>query len=80
VIFSRIGPASEVIEDGVTGLLVDPYDQEDIAEKVMTILANADMAKLLASRARETARRRFAAAKCIELSLDFYARCRGGSE
>lgn len=37
-IFSQIGPGPEVIEHGVSGLLCDPFDPNDIAQKIQAIL------------------------------------------
>ena len=38
VIGGRCGGVVEAIKDGVTGLLVDPYDVSDIAEKIIRSL------------------------------------------
>ncbi|NMC60215.1 MAG: glycosyltransferase family 4 protein, partial [Candidatus Methanofastidiosa archaeon] len=37
---SKLGPGPEVIRDGVTGLLCNPLDPKDIAEKTLQILKN----------------------------------------
>ena len=39
VVASRTGPGPEIIDDGVTGLLCDPFDPASIAEKVVVLLA-----------------------------------------
>ena len=75
VIFSRTGPGAEIIQDGVDGLLADPYEYRDVAEKVIYILTHQELAKKMASVAQEIVRQRFSARRCAELSLDFYTKC-----
>ena len=52
VIGGRSGGISEAIVDGVTGLLVDPSDPEDIAATLRTILTDQELARRLGSQGR----------------------------
>ncbi len=41
------GGIAEFIEDGKNGLLVDPENHEQLAEKIIYLLNNPDLAKIL---------------------------------
>jgi len=45
VVSSNVGSLSEVIDDGITGFLVEPMDENVIAEKVIFLLNNSDVRK-----------------------------------
>ena len=40
VIYTKLSSGPELIEDGVNGLLTDPYNVEDIAKKIVLLLSN----------------------------------------
>ena len=52
IVATNIGSNSEVIKDGVSGLLVPSKDHKALAEAVMKILLNPDLAKKLGNSAR----------------------------
>ena len=52
IVATNIGSNSEVIKDGVSGLLVPSRDSKALAEAVMKILLNPDLAKKLGNSAR----------------------------
>jgi glycosyltransferase involved in cell wall biosynthesis len=52
VVASRVGDIPEVLEPGVTGLLVEPGDPVGLATAIRRLLAHPDEAKALADRAR----------------------------
>jgi phosphatidylinositol alpha-1,6-mannosyltransferase len=54
----RSGGAPDAVLDGETGLLCDPENPDDIAEKVLRILSSPDLARQLGQRAKERARTR----------------------
>ena len=54
VVGSRTAPVEEVIRDGENGLLVDFFDHEDIADRVVAALADADAFGDLRANARQT--------------------------
>ncbi len=47
VIGSRVGGIPEMIDDGVTGLLVSPGDPADLARKLEALLANASLRRAM---------------------------------
>jgi glycosyltransferase involved in cell wall biosynthesis len=50
---SKTGPGPEVVNHGVDGLLVDPYNPADLAEKIIYLLDNKDKAAQLGKAARQ---------------------------
>lgn len=52
VIASRIGALADLVEDGVTGLLVTPGDPDDLARAMSRILADPDAARCMGDAAR----------------------------
>ncbi len=54
VVASRVGDIPEILEHGVTGLLVEPGDPVGLATAIRHLLAHPDQAKSLAGRARTT--------------------------
>jgi glycosyltransferase involved in cell wall biosynthesis len=52
VVATTIGGIPEVVEDGVTGLLVPPRDAEALAEKMMLLLNDSRLAATLGQNAR----------------------------
>lgn len=52
LVASDIGPAREIIENNISGLLCNPHEKEDIANKIIKILKNEDLAKELGQNAR----------------------------
>jgi glycosyltransferase involved in cell wall biosynthesis len=75
LVASRTGPGPEAIEDGVSGLLCDPYDPEDIAEKVVRILKDPELGERLGRAARERAVDRFSVQRVVTQNIDFYRGC-----
>lgn len=52
VIASRLGALAELVEDGVTGLLFNPGDAEDLASKMAWALQHPDEMRLMGNAAR----------------------------
>lgn len=60
VVASAVGGLVEVIEDGVTGLLVPPADVEALAKALLTLLQDADLRNTLGNRGRQLVQDKFA--------------------
>ena len=69
---SKTGPGPEAVQDGITGLLVDPYDPIDIAEKIRFVFENPIMAKQLGERARIQMIKEFDVAVMVDKNIQFY--------
>jgi len=54
VVATRVGGTPEIIKDGLTGLLVEPYDAEGLAEGLVRILSNHLLADALGTAARKS--------------------------
>ncbi len=53
VLFMKNGPGPEVIEDGISGLLVDSFSPEDIAHKVSLVFEDENLTSLISNNATE---------------------------
>ncbi len=73
IVYSRSPPGSELIINGVTGLLVDERCPSDVAEGVMKYLGDPIFARNVANRSLERAGLAFSASNCIKRSLEAYA-------
>jgi glycosyltransferase involved in cell wall biosynthesis len=76
VIASDVGGVAEIIENGVSGLIVQPRNHVDLACKLKQVLCDEGYRELLAATAREKVRSKFslrAMATCYELLYSSYA-------
>jgi glycosyltransferase involved in cell wall biosynthesis len=60
VAVTAVGAVPEVVEDGVTGRLVEPRDPAALADAILDLLADPDEAERLAAAGQALARERFA--------------------
>ena len=66
VVASKVGGIPEMIEDGVTGLLVEPHDAEGLARAISRLLTDHPYADTLARQGHDLVHDRF----CIELMVE----------
>jgi glycosyltransferase involved in cell wall biosynthesis len=66
VVASRVGGIPEMIEDGVSGLLVSPNDPRALAGAINRLLSDHPFADMIARRGHDLVHERF----CIELMVD----------
>ena len=59
VIGANVGGIPEIIEDGVTGLLFPPHSPDDLAQAIIKILQDPDLAHRMGAAGRERAKIRF---------------------
>ena len=74
VVFTELGPGPEVITDGETGLLCNPYKPKDIADKIEQLLENPDLAIALGKKARLNVLNQFEITKLELLNMTFYSK------
>jgi glycosyltransferase involved in cell wall biosynthesis len=72
VIASNVGGIPSMIENGVTGLLVEARNHHQLAEAVIDLLHNETARRRLASRAKEVAFERHLPSKVAEKTLSVY--------
>jgi glycosyltransferase involved in cell wall biosynthesis len=65
VVASRVGGIPEMIEDGVTGLLVPPNDPDSLAGAITRLLSDHPFADMIARRGHDLVHERF----CVELMV-----------
>ena len=75
VIYSKIDPAFEIINDGVNGLLCDPRDPNDIFMCISKIIDYKDLKISLGINARRTIKNKFSNKKIINENIEYYKFC-----
>jgi glycosyltransferase involved in cell wall biosynthesis len=75
VVCTSYPPASLMVEDGATGLLVDPTSPSDIEEKIARLIDDSEFGKHLAAAAREQVAQRFSLESCLDATEGFYHEC-----
>jgi glycosyltransferase involved in cell wall biosynthesis len=59
VIATRRGGIVEIIQDGENGLLYEPNDVEELAQKIMLLACDSQLRKMLGEKAKQYAFKRF---------------------
>lgn len=72
VIASRIGGLPEVVDDGVTGFLVEPGNVAELRERLSQLLGDRALARRMGQAARERVLERFTWRACAERCLAAY--------
>jgi trehalose synthase len=70
VVASNVGGIPAQINDGESGFLLDPYDIEGFADRVVHILNNPDEAKAIGEKAKEKVRNEFLITRLLSDYLD----------
>ena len=72
VVASRIGGLPELVEDGVTGFLLDPDDLEGMARSGIAMLTDDALQRRMAEQARAAAKAQFCDSKIVPLYESYY--------
>jgi len=72
VIVTCVGGMPEVIEDGITGLLVPPADPESLANAISKFLCDREVARLCGVRLQEKIVRNFQFSRMLEETVGVY--------
>jgi len=72
VISSKIGGIPEIVDDGVTGLLCEPSNAKDLAEKIQYLWDRPQLCKQMGQAGREKALREYSPEKCYERLIAIY--------
>lgn len=77
VVSTRVAAIPELVEDGVTGLLVDPNDDDALLDALEQLVTDLDRARALGRAGRERALARFDARQTTARLLEVLAAARG---
>lgn len=72
VVFTKLAAGPEVIRDGVDGLLCDPYNPNDIADKIALFLEDPQLRNRCAKSAFNRAWSEFTKERMLENNIRFY--------
>ena len=72
VIASRIGGIPEIVDNGITGLLFEPGNADDLAEKINYLWNRPDLCRQMGQAARQKALREYTPAKYYERLMAVY--------
>jgi glycosyltransferase involved in cell wall biosynthesis len=72
VVVSNVGGLVEVIQDGVNGLVAEPKNALDLAEKIEVLIENVDLRKKLGKEGRKIALEKYDWNKCLENQINAY--------
>ena len=72
VLYTQEGPGAEVIEQGVSGWLCNPYDPMDIADKIIEIFSDDSEMKRRAIEARKKVNVQFNISNILTQNIEFY--------
>ncbi|TVP46534.1 MAG: glycosyltransferase, partial [Mongoliibacter sp.] len=70
---TKIGPAFELVDDGISGLLADPLDHDELAAKIMELLANEELKNSLGENARKKVLNEFSLQTIADQSNSYYS-------
>jgi glycosyltransferase involved in cell wall biosynthesis len=72
VVATRVGGLPEVVEDGVTGILVPPNDPQALAQAILSLLRDPEKRRRMGERGREKVLAEFTAERVADLSVALY--------
>jgi glycosyltransferase involved in cell wall biosynthesis len=72
VIAARLGSVPELVEDGKTGLLFEPRDEKQLAEKIKYLYENPEAVKKMGKNARNKVEQNYSAEKYYPKLLGLY--------
>jgi glycosyltransferase involved in cell wall biosynthesis len=74
-IYSRRGSGPELIEDGVDGLLIDPDKPSEIAQAIIRVLQDDQLANQLSQAGRKRVVEHFSVENLVRQNIKFYGDC-----
>ena len=71
---SKTGPGPEVVKENITGLLVNPFEPNDIADKIRFLFNNPKLGVEMGNEARERIIKEFDIEVIVNQNLNFFNR------
>jgi len=72
VVFTKLGPGPETIDNYETGLLCDPYNPNDIAEKIVWVFSHKEKVNEMGKAARKFVVKKYGLQYIVCQNIDFY--------
>jgi glycosyltransferase involved in cell wall biosynthesis len=72
VVCSRIGGLPEIVEDGVTGLLYEPGNVKELADRIKLLWQNPVLCRALGDSGRKKAHEEFATDHLMDRLMEIY--------
>ncbi|MCF6182660.1 glycosyltransferase family 4 protein [Lutibacter sp.] len=72
IVYSNIPPFNEIITNEVSGLACNPFNSNDIAQKIIKILINKELGIKLSENAKNEVINKFSATKLVKENINFY--------
>lgn len=72
VVFTKLGPGPEAITDCETGLLCNPHDPKNIAEKIIWVFLNRKESETIGKKAREFVLQKYSLKSIVLQNVDLY--------
>ena len=72
VVCSRIGGLPEIVDDGVTGLLFEPGNSDDLAKKIRYLWDRPELCRKMGQAGREKALREYSPEKYYQHLMEVY--------
>jgi glycosyltransferase involved in cell wall biosynthesis len=73
VIATKIGGMPEIVDDNVTGLLVEPANPQALADATAQLISNPEQARAMGKAGRKKVKQRYTWAKIVESLVNTYA-------
>ncbi|MEY2832327.1 MAG: hypothetical protein RLZZ574_1585 [Cyanobacteriota bacterium] len=73
VIATKIGGMPEIVDDHVTGLLVEPGNPQELADAAVKLISNPEQAREMGKAGRKKVRQHYTWAKIVESLVNTYA-------
>ncbi len=74
VVATEVGGVAENITDGVTGLMCEPVNPSDMADKILRYANDPDLMRKIAEKARKNVEKNYSLNKTMEITLQTYER------
>ncbi len=73
LVVTNVGGNSEIIDDAHSGYIVPPANSDALAEKIIALLSQSDLARAMGLRARKTISERFSMDKMVDEYKNLYS-------